>query len=154
MVKCLNTRFYRNYEPRVGTYKWVYEDIWVPEVKVIVWSLSNVTQIYTSTHLLLQNCQAYGSQIQNRAVSWLSTWLHMSTRGQSQCLIFVQGHSDLYFQTSSAPKLPVEAKFSLEPLWIGGVGGEWLGNDAPTLTVTFLMTQSDLVSDAFLWENA
>ena len=29
----------------------------------------------------------------------------MSARGQGQCLVFVQGHSDLYFQTSTAKPL-------------------------------------------------
>ena len=44
----------------------------------------------------------------------------MSTRGQGQCLTFVQGHSDLYFQTASAanPLCPVEARFHVELLWI------------------------------------
>ena len=31
----------------------------------------------------------------------MSTWIHTSTRCQCHCLIFVQGHSDLYFQINS-----------------------------------------------------
>ena len=37
----------------------------------------------------------------------------MGTRDQGHCLTFVQGHSDLYLETSSAakPLSPFEAKF-------------------------------------------
>ena len=37
--------------------------------------------------------------------SWLFKWDYLSTRGQDPCLTFVQGYSDLYFQTFSAAKL-------------------------------------------------
>ena len=32
-------------------------------------------------------------------VDEVSTLIHLSMRGQGHCLTFVQGHSDLYFQT-------------------------------------------------------
>ena len=43
----------------------------------------------------------------------------MSTRGQGSCLTCVQGHSDLYFQTSAAKPLgPLKPKFHVELLWV------------------------------------
>ena len=65
---CLNTRFYIEtieiYKLKVATNCWLsqYINTWVPEVKVIVWPLSSVTQIYTFKHLLLQSHLAHWSQ--------------------------------------------------------------------------------------------
>ena len=56
-----------------------------------------------------------------QVVDIVSTWIHMSTRGQDHCLTFVQGHSDLYFQTSSSaakPLCPSNPKFHIEVLWV------------------------------------
>ena len=48
----------------------------------------------------------------------------MSTRGQGHCLTFVQVHTDLYFQTSSAPKpLGALKPNYVEPLWVMGTKG-------------------------------
>ena len=45
--------------------------------------------------------------------------MHMSTRGQIHCLTFVQGHSDLNFQTYSQAAGHIQVKFHSEPLWSG-----------------------------------
>ena len=50
-----------------GPVKWVYEYILIPDVKVSVWPLSKVTQIYDFKHLL-QTRQAHRSQISCRAL--------------------------------------------------------------------------------------
>ena len=47
----------------------------------------------------------------------MRTWIHTGTRGQGHCLTFVEGHSDLYFQTSAA-KPPIEDKFHVELSWV------------------------------------
>ena len=48
--------------------------------------------------------------------SWLSEYTKTyEYKGQGHCLTFVEGHSDLYFQASSAAQ-PIEAKFDVEPL--------------------------------------
>ena len=39
----------------------------------------------------------------------------MSTGGQGHCLTFVQGHSDLYFQTYSQAAGHIKVKFHVEP---------------------------------------
>ena len=49
--------------------------------------------------------------------SWPSTLLYMNTRGQGHCLTFVQGNSDLNFQTSAPNLLDTSVKFHVEPLW-------------------------------------
>ena len=44
----------------------------------------------------------------------------MSTRGQGHCLTFVQGLSDLYFQTYSQADGHIKVKFYAEPFWLRG----------------------------------
>ena len=42
--------------------------------------------------VFMETTEIFGEVVQ------VSTWIHMSTRGQDHCLIFVKGHSGLYFK--------------------------------------------------------
>ena len=52
-------------------------------------------------------------------VELVYTWIYMGNRGQGHCLLFVQGHSDLYIHVSAPKLLNTSIKFHVEPLWSG-----------------------------------
>ena len=60
---------------------------------------------------------------------------HMSIRGQGHCLTFVQGHSDLYFQTSAPKLLDTQSQISCETFMMWGVGVRICSNDVGHMTI-------------------
>ena len=153
--KCLNTRFYRNYwslrpESVYKQYtKWVHEYICVPTVKVVVWPLCKVTQIYIFQPLLLQSCWVHWSQFQVEHL-WVGR-MEVCSNGPGHLTqmasmpIYGKNPLKIFF---SEPHRPITFELGIQHQGLGPY--TICSNNDHRLTMAYFTTRSTLLPNAFI----